>query len=83
MAGAVADGGEDEAVPVHPVARRSMRGRGFRLQDSPGVRVTYVATIRVPAGLTAVMAAESRVQPDERRKGMFRFVHAAADPVLI
>jgi len=28
------------------------------LQDSPGVRVTYDAEIRVPAGLTAVMSAE-------------------------
>jgi leukotriene-A4 hydrolase len=38
------------------------------------VRITYTATIRVPAGLTAVMAAESRVQPDEARQGVFRFV---------
>ena len=29
------------------------------LQDSPGVRVTYDATIRVPAGLQAVMAADA------------------------
>ena len=29
------------------------------IQDSPGVRVTYDATIRVPPGLTAVMAADS------------------------
>jgi leukotriene-A4 hydrolase len=28
------------------------------LQDSPGVRVTYEATVRVPAGLVAVMASE-------------------------
>ncbi|MBM3989425.1 MAG: M1 family metallopeptidase [Planctomycetes bacterium] len=28
------------------------------LQDSPGVRVTYEATIRAPAGLVAVMSAE-------------------------
>ena len=44
------------------------------LQDSPGVRVTYVATIKVPAGLTAVMAAESRALPDEASAGMFHFV---------
>ncbi len=44
------------------------------LQDSPGVRINYVATIRVPQGLTAVMAAESRVRPDEARQGVFRFV---------
>ncbi len=44
------------------------------LQDSPGVRINYSATIRVPRGLTAVMAAESRVRPDEAREGVFRFV---------
>jgi len=30
------------------------------LQDSPGVRVTYSATIRTPAGIRAVMSAEER-----------------------
>jgi aminopeptidase N len=44
------------------------------LQDSPGVRITYAATIRVPPGLTAVMAADSQVRPDEARQGVFRFV---------
>ena len=44
------------------------------LQDSPGVRVTYVANIRVPEGLTAVMAAESRSMPDDAREGLFHFV---------
>ena len=39
------------------------------LQDSPGVRVTYAAKIRVPKGLTAVMAAESRSTPDEASAG--------------
>ena len=29
------------------------------LQDTPGVRITYGATIRVPEGLSAVMAAET------------------------
>lgn len=29
-------------------------------QDSPGVRVTYRARVRVPAGLTAVMSAQTR-----------------------
>ena len=28
------------------------------IQDSPGVRLTYSATVRVPTGLTAVMSAE-------------------------
>jgi len=44
------------------------------LQDTPGVRITYVATIRVPKGLTAVMAAESRVKPDQASQGVFVYV---------
>jgi leukotriene-A4 hydrolase len=44
------------------------------LQDSPGVRVTYVARIAVPLGLTAVMAAESRIRPDESKQGVFDYV---------
>jgi aminopeptidase N len=43
------------------------------LQDSPGVRITYSAVVRVPKGLTAVMAADSLVKPDEAREGVFRF----------
>jgi len=39
------------------------------LQDSPGVRITYEATLHVPEGLIAVMAAD----PQERRPGLFRF----------
>jgi leukotriene-A4 hydrolase len=50
------------------------------LQDSPGVRVTYVATIRVPAGLTAVMAAESRTMAGESNQGVFHFVMAQPIP---
>ncbi|MGE0883939.1 MAG: M1 family metallopeptidase [Blastocatellales bacterium] len=41
------------------------------LQDSPGVRVTYSATIRTPAGLRAVMSAE---EDDSAPKvGEFKF----------
>src|SRR5262249_237627 len=40
------------------------------LQDSPGVRVTYSATIRVPEGLTALMSAD----PDGHEGQTFRFV---------
>lgn len=40
------------------------------LQDSPGVRLTYDATIRAPAGFTAVMSAESKGKTDD---GAFRF----------
>ncbi len=43
------------------------------MQDSPGVRVTYVANIRVPKGLTAVMAAEPRSMPDDAREGLYHF----------
>jgi leukotriene-A4 hydrolase len=43
------------------------------LQDSPGARITYSAVVRVPEGLTAVMAADSLVKPDEAREGVFRF----------
>ena len=49
------------------------------LQDSPGVRITYAATVRVPKGLTAVMAAESRVRPEEVAEGVYRF--AMSQPI--
>jgi leukotriene-A4 hydrolase len=39
--------------------------------DSPGVRLTYEAVIRVPPGTTAVMAAEAGAHEPE--KGVFRF----------
>jgi leukotriene-A4 hydrolase len=42
------------------------------LQDTPWIRSTYTATLRVPAGLVAVMAAES--DPGNRRgQTTFRF----------
>ncbi len=47
------------------------------LQDSPGVRVTYSATIRVPDGLVAVMSAD-RLPPEE--KSVFRFAMKEAIP---
>ena len=37
------------------------------------MRVSYVATIRVPIGLTAIMAAESRLHPDHVKVGTFHF----------
>ena len=45
------------------------------LQDSPGVRVTYEAAIRAPAGLTAVMSAEALGQ-DESGRWRFRMDRA-------
>ena len=40
-------------------------------QDTPGVRMTYDATIRVPRGLMAVMSAENATEPSE--DGVYRF----------
>jgi leukotriene-A4 hydrolase len=40
------------------------------LQDSPGVRLTYNATIRVPGGLTAVMSA---ARQDSSEPNVYRF----------
>ncbi len=50
------------------------------LQDSPGVRITYDATVRVPKTLAAVMSAEhkgDRVDGDER---VFTFAMPEAIP---
>ncbi len=49
------------------------------LQDTPGVRITYVATIRVPVGLSAVMAAESAREPEQAKRGVF--VYAMPQPI--
>ena len=49
------------------------------LQDSPAVRITYSATVRVPSGLTAVMAASSHVKDAEAKCGVFRF--AMSEPI--
>ncbi|WP_422931014.1 M1 family metallopeptidase [Singulisphaera sp. PoT] len=52
------------------------------LQDSPGVRVTYGATIRVTKGLRAVMSADHR--PSDEADGVFRFeMPEAIPPYLI
>lgn len=48
------------------------------LQDSPGVRVTYAATIRVPKGLRAVMSADHR--PSDEANGVYRFEMSEAIP---
>ena len=48
------------------------------LQDSPAVRITYDATIRVPKGLTAVMAADALPRGDE--PNVFRFAMPQAIP---
>jgi leukotriene-A4 hydrolase len=44
------------------------------LQDSPQVRMTYEATIRVPPGMRAVMSAESYTNPAELLpNGVYKF----------
>ncbi len=47
-------------------------------QDSPGVRMTYNATIRVPPGLMAVMSAEN--DPELRPDGVYTFRMPQAIP---
>ena len=50
--------------------------------DSPGVRVTYDAVVRVPEGITAVMGAEHGAHNPEQ--GIFRFnMPLAIPPYLI
>jgi leukotriene-A4 hydrolase len=51
------------------------------LQDSPQVRMTYAATIRVPAGMRAVMSAQGVTNPLELApNGLFRFEMPQAIP---
>jgi leukotriene-A4 hydrolase len=51
------------------------------LQDSPQVRMTYSATIRAPAGMRAVMSAESVTNPLELvPDGVFKFRMPQAIP---
>jgi leukotriene-A4 hydrolase len=51
---------------------QAIQARSFiPLQDTPAVRMTYDATIRVPNKLVAVMAAE--MTPGEKGSGVFQF----------
>ncbi|HTU66281.1 MAG TPA: M1 family metallopeptidase [Steroidobacteraceae bacterium] len=51
------------------------------LQDSPQIRLTYDATLRVPKGMRAVMSAESVTNPLELAPdGVFRFHMPQAVP---
>jgi len=49
-------------------------------QDSPAVRVTYDATVRVPADLMALMSAEN---PTERTDGTYRFAMPQPVPAYL
>jgi aminopeptidase N len=58
---------------------QAIQARSFiPVQDTPGVRMTYDATIRVPKDLVAVMAAEAT--PGEKGSGVFRFRMPQAIP---
>lgn len=58
---------------------QAIQARSFiPLQDLPGVRITYDATIRVPKDLVAVMAAESK--PGQPGTGVFQFTMPQAIP---
>jgi len=50
-------------------------------QDSPGIRQTYTARIRVPAGLTAVMAAESLTPAGIAQVGYTTYEFGMPEPV--
>jgi leukotriene-A4 hydrolase len=54
------------------------------LQDSPGVRVTYSATIRTPKELRAVMSAAQAAADNKRLPGAYKFeMPQAIPPYLI
>ncbi|HEU5161609.1 MAG TPA: M1 family metallopeptidase [Thermoanaerobaculia bacterium] len=51
-------------------------------QDSPGVRMTYEATVRVPKGLIAVMSAENPTEPNATGEYRFRMPQAIPSYLL-
>ena len=65
-----------------PSRRRSMRGRGFRYKTRPGFALPTRQRIRVPRGLTAVMAAESHDPRPGCEPRVVPFCHGSADPFL-